>query len=251
MSRLPPYPSGTVTFLFTDIEGSTALAQHDPQAWSAARDRHHAILRRAIESHGGYVFQVIGDAFCAAFGTAGDAVLAAVEAQRELAGTGLAPSSGKAVPGMPTRVRMGIHAGEARLRPDGDYEGYLTLARVQRIVSVAHGEQVLVSLAAAELAQASAPDGLRLRPLGAHRLKSFDQPEQLYQCEADGLRADFPPIRSLVAHPNNLPLALTSFVGRAAEKAEISSLLSSGPARRAWRWRSARRGWSATPMASG
>ena len=231
MSRLPAYPSGTVTFLFTDVEGSTALAQHDPHAWSAARDRHHAILRSAIESHDGYVFQVIGDAFCAAFSTAGDAVLAAVDAQRELAGTGLARSSERAVPGTPVRVRMGIHAGEARLRPDGDYEGYLTLACVQRIVSAAHGEQVLVSQAAAELAQASAPDGVRLRPLGAHRLKGFDQPERLYQCEAEGLRAGFPPIRSLIGNPNNLPLALTSFVGRAAEQAEIGGLLSSGPSR--------------------
>ena len=231
MSRLPAYPSGTVTFLFTDVEGSTALAQHDPHAWSAARDRHHAILRSAIESHDGYVFQVIGDAFCAAFSTAGDAVLAAVDAQRELAGTGVAPSSGGAMPGIPLRVRMGVHAGEARLRPDGQYEGYLTLARVQRVVSAARGEQVLVSEAAAELVQASAPDGLRLRSLGAHRLKGFDQPEELYQCEADGLRADFPPIRSRVGHPNNLPLALTSFVGRAAEQAEIGGLLASGPSR--------------------
>jgi predicted ATPase/class 3 adenylate cyclase len=231
MSGMPAYPSGTVTFVFTDIEGSTALAQHDPQAWSAARDRHHAILRSAIESHGGYVFQVIGDAFCAAFSTAGDAVLAAVEAQRELAGTGLTRSSEAAAPGMPIRVRMGIHAGEARLRPDGDYEGYLALARVQRVVSAAHGEQVLVSQAAAELVHASSPGGVRLRPLGAHQLKGFDQPEQLYQCEADGLRADFPPIRSLIAHPNNLPFALTSFVGRAAEQAEIGGLLSSGPSR--------------------
>jgi predicted ATPase/class 3 adenylate cyclase len=231
MSSMPAYPSGTVTFVFTDVEGSTALAQHDPQAWSAARDRHHAILHSAIESHGGYVFQVIGDAFCAAFSTAGDAVLAAVEAQRELAGTGLTRSSGGAAPGMPVRVRMGIHAGEARLRPDGDYEGYLTLARAQRVVSAARGEQVLLSQAAAELVHASSPGGVRLRPLGAHQLKGFDQPEQLFQCEADGLRADFPPIRSLIAHPNNLPLALTSFVGRAVEQAEIGGLLSSGPSR--------------------
>ena len=235
MSGRPAYPSGTVTLLFTDVEGSTVLAQHDPQAWSAARDRHHSILRSAIESHGGYVFQVIGDAFCAAFSTAADAVLAAVESQRELAAAGLAGPSGGAVegavPGLPVRVRMGIHAGEARLRPDGDYEGYLALARVQRIVSAAHGEQVLVSQAAADLLHESSPGGVRLRPLGAHRLKGFDQPEQLYQCEADGLRTDFPPIRSLVAHPNNLPLALTSFVGRAAEQAEIARLLASGPSR--------------------
>ena len=231
MSSMPAHPSGTVTFLFTDVEGSTALAQHDPSTWSSARDRHHAILRAAIESHGGYVFQLIGDAFCAAFSTAGDAVLAAVQAQRELAETGLAGSSEGAVTWMPVRVRMGIHAGEARLRPGGDYEGYVTLARVQRVVSAAHGEQVLVSQATAELVHASSPDGVRLRSLGAHRLKGFDQPEELYQCEADGLRADFPPIRSLVAHPNNLPVALTSFVGRAAEQAEIGGLLSSGPSR--------------------
>ena len=93
MSGRPAHPSGTVTFLFTDVEGSTLLARRDQQAWSSARDRHDAILRSAIESQGGYVFQVIGDAFCAAFSTAGDALLAAVEAQRELAGTGLTGSS--------------------------------------------------------------------------------------------------------------------------------------------------------------
>jgi predicted ATPase/class 3 adenylate cyclase len=231
MSGRPAHPSGTVTFLFTDVEGSTLLARRDPQAWSSARDRHDAILRSAIESQGGYVFQVIGDAFCAAFSTAGDALLAAVEAQRELAGTGLTGSSEGVTQGIPFRVRIGIHAGEARLRTDGDYEGYLTLARVQRVVSAAHGEQVLVSQAAAELVHVSSLRGVRLRPLGAHQLKGFDEPEQLYQCEADGLRADFPPIRSLIAHPNNLPLALTSFVGRAAEQAEILALLLSGSSR--------------------
>ena len=123
MSGMPAYPSGTVTFLFTDVEGSTALAQHDPPTWSSARDRHHAILRDAIESHGGYVFQVIGDAFCAAFSTAGDAVLAAVQALRKLAEAGPAGSSAGAGSRMPVRVRMGIHAGEAQLRPGGAYEG--------------------------------------------------------------------------------------------------------------------------------
>src|SRR5438270_6732897 len=123
-------PTGTVTFLFTDIEGSTKLAQAHSAEWPALQARHHAILLRAIESRGGYVFQVVGDAFCAAFHTATDALAAALDAQRALQ----AEDWGET----PIRVRMGLHTGAADWR-NGGYQGYLTLARVQRIMSAGQG----------------------------------------------------------------------------------------------------------------
>ncbi|MBI5876454.1 MAG: tetratricopeptide repeat protein [Chloroflexi bacterium] len=231
-------PSGTVTFLFTDIEGSTRLAQQHPAAWPGAKARHHTILRSAIESHGGYVFQVIGDAFCAAFHTASDALAAALEAQRALVGAttdaqrtngqsvgatlAVAPD-GQGLP-LPIRVRMGIHTGSATARPDGDYEGYMALVRVQRIMSGAYGGQVLMSQDAAELVGRDLPAGVGLRDLGTHRLKDLAAPEHLFQVVAQGLPADFPPLKT-ADHPNNLPMQLTSFIGREAEVAEVRRLL--------------------------
>jgi adenylate/guanylate cyclase family protein len=123
---MPTLPSGTVTFLFTDIEASTRLAQQHPQAWEAARQRHHAILRTAVDAHAGHVFQVVGDAVCAAFATASDALHAALEAQHAL--------HAEAWGDTPIRVRMGLHTGSAESH-DGDYRGYLTLVRVQRVMS--------------------------------------------------------------------------------------------------------------------
>ena len=136
-------PSGTVTFLFTDIEGSTKLAREHPDTWETARARHHAILQSAMDAHNGYVFQIIGDAFCVAFHTASDGLNAAIDAQRKLQ----SESWGE----MPVKVRMGLHIGEAELQAKGDYRGYLTLVRVQRVMSTAYGEQVLLSNASAEL----------------------------------------------------------------------------------------------------
>src|SRR5438105_8046161 len=129
-------PSGTVTFLFTDIEGSTKLAQQHPATWEATRQRHHVILRTACETQQGYIFQIVGDAFCVAFPTAPDALNAALAAQRTLH----TESWGDAV----VHVRMGIHTGEAEAQ-EGQYRGYLTMSRVQRLMSAASGGQVLVS----------------------------------------------------------------------------------------------------------
>ena len=121
-------PSGTVTFLFTDIEGSTKLAQQHRDQWETLRKRHHDILRSAIESQNGYVFQIIGDAFCAAFHTAGDALRAAAKSQMDL----YSENWGDA----PVKVRMGIHTGKAEIQENGEYHGYLAMSRIQRLMSV-------------------------------------------------------------------------------------------------------------------
>src|SRR5262249_45732045 len=144
MSNLP---TGTVTFLFTDIQGSTHLAQEYPDALPALLARHHAILHQAIESHNGYVFQIIGDEFKAAFYTAPDALNAAVDAQRGLLREAWSP--------VPVRVRMGINTGiaqsDAQEDVAGGYGGYSTLARAQRVMSTAYAQQILVANSTAEL----------------------------------------------------------------------------------------------------
>src|SRR5687767_12347939 len=135
-------PSGTVTFLFTDIEGSTKLAQQHPNEMPALLARHNQILHQAIEGHNGYVFQVVGDSFAAAFHSASDALNAAVDAQRSLHNERWSPA--------PIKVRMGIHTGAAQLQIDSNdnaYSGYATLASTQRIMSAGHGGQILISSA--------------------------------------------------------------------------------------------------------
>ena len=124
-------PTGTVTFLFTDIEGSTRLSQQYPDAMPALLARHHEILRQAIEAHNGLVFRIVGDSFSAAFHSASDALCAALEAQRSLSREAWSPA--------PVKVRMGIHTGTAQLNEDGQYSGYGTLAASQRIMSAGHG----------------------------------------------------------------------------------------------------------------
>ena len=143
------FPSGTVTFLFTDIEGSTKLAQQYPEQWESLRELHHSILQSAMDTHHGYVFQIIGDAFCVAFHTARDGLNAAIDAQRELQNENWGET--------PIKVRMGIHTGEAEKR-ENDYRGYLTLARVQRVMSAAYGRQVLLSNTTAELVRGQLPE---------------------------------------------------------------------------------------------
>ena len=211
--RLPP--SGTVTFLFTDIEGSTQRWERDRAAMQANVRRHDAIVRAAIESHDGYVFKTIGDAFCAAFALAPDAVAAAYEAQGALASEDFGE--------LGLRVRMALHTGNADERDD-DYFGP-ALNRVARLLAVGHGGQVLVSGVANDLVYGQMPAYATLRDLGAHRLKDLARPEQIYQLVAPDLDETFPPLRTLKATPNNLPLQLTSFVGRDAEVAEIIELL--------------------------
>jgi predicted ATPase/class 3 adenylate cyclase len=211
------FPSGTVTFLFTDIEGSTRLAQRYHDSWEVLRNRHHSILRNAIESNNGYVFQIIGDAFCAAFHTAGEAVRAAAKSQTDLH----AEDWGAA----PIKVRMGIHTGKAEIQENGEYHGYLAMSRIQRLMSVGHGGQVLISAGAQELLAEDLPEGISLRDLGQRRLKDLVRPERIYQLVSVNLPVDFPPIITLEAYRHNLPTQMTSFIGREKEIQEIKQAM--------------------------
>jgi len=209
-------PSGTVTFLFTDIEGSTKLAQGNPNAWESLRERHHAILKSAMDAHNGYIFQIIGDAFCVAFHTARDGLNAAIEAQRQLQKENWVAT--------PVSVRMGLHTGEAEKR-ENDYRGYLTLARVQRVMSTAHGGQILLSNTSADLIQDQLPDDVSLRDMQENLLKGWTSPEHLWQVVASDVRQDFPALSTRNANPNNLPMQMTSFVGREQQIAEVTGSL--------------------------
>jgi predicted ATPase/class 3 adenylate cyclase len=211
-------PSGTVTFLFTDIEGSTPLWEHEPEQMRAALARHHAILRAAIAEQGGHVYKVIGDAFQAAFDVPAQAVAAALAAQRGLAGERWPTST-------PIRVRMGLHVGPAEADVH-DYATTHTLNRVARVMSAGYGGQTLLTLAVAELVRERLPAGVTLRDLGRHRLKGLTQLEHLFQVVAPDLPVDFPPLQSLAASLNNLPVQLTSFIGRDTEVAEVKRRLS-------------------------
>ena len=210
-------PTGTVTFLFTDMEGSTKLAQEYPLIWESLRKHHDAILRNAIESQNGYVFRIVGDAFCAAFHTAAQALEAALQSQREL--------NAKAWEGPPIKVRMGIHTGQAELQQDGEYIGYLTLTRVQRVMSAAYGAQVLMSRTSAELVRGGLPDQVSLRDMGEHRLKGLAETETLWQLISPDLPGEFPSLQTLSGSPNNLPIPLTSFVGRVKDLDAIQQAL--------------------------
>jgi predicted ATPase/class 3 adenylate cyclase/Tfp pilus assembly protein PilF len=210
-------PSGTVTFLFTDIEGSTKLAQEHPETWEALRARYHTILRSAIERQSGYVFQIIGDAFCAAFRTAGDALRAATKSQIDL----YAENWGDAR----VRVRMGVHTGKAEIQGDGQYHGYLAMSRVQRLVSAGHGGQVLISAATQELLLEDLPEDVSLRDLGERRLKDLIRPEHIYQLVIENLPADFPSLKTLEAYRHNLPAQMTTFIGREREIAEVKQAI--------------------------
>lgn len=209
-------PSGTITFLFTDIEGSTRLWAAHPDRMGAVIERHDALLREAIEARSGYLFKTVGDAVCAAFPTALDGLRAAVDAQRTLAAEDWGPVG-------PIRVRMALHSGGAELR-GGDYFGP-TLNRVARLLGIGHGGQVLVSLVVEQLVRGQLPEGVSLRDLGEHRLKDLSRRQQVFDLAIPGLPSDFPALTSLDALPNNLPAQLTQFVGREREMATVRGLL--------------------------
>jgi predicted ATPase/class 3 adenylate cyclase len=215
-------PTGTVTFLFTDIEGSTRLWQRHPEAMRVALARHHEILRIAIESNGGYVFQIVGDAFCAAFHTVTASVSAALAAQHALTGESWGEST-------PIRVRMAVHTGTAEVHAgehrSGEYVSGLTLSHAARLLSVGYGGQILVSSAAQHMLRDDAASRVELRDLGVHRLRDIASAAHIFQVVAPGLPAAFPALASLEAVANNLGRQLTSFVGRTREIAEITRLL--------------------------
>ena len=180
-------PTGTLTFLFTDIEGSSRMWERSPQAMQAALARHDELLRRAIEERGGYVFKTVGDAFCCAFWTATDALDAALEVQRTLFDEEWQETD-------PLRVRMALHTGAAEER-EGDYFGP-PVNRVARLLSAAHGGQVLLSLPTHEMVRDQLPAGTNLGELGEHRLKDLFRPERVYQLLAPELPSEFPLLRT-------------------------------------------------------
>jgi predicted ATPase/class 3 adenylate cyclase len=212
-------PTGTVTFLFTDIEGSTRLVQALGSAgWTALLERHRSIIRAALADHGGLEIQTEGDSFFAVFDRVPEAVAAAADAQRALA-----------VEPWPTdariRVRMGLHTGEGILDADGSYVGS-AVHRAARIGAAGHGGQVLLSATTATLVADDLPVGVSTIDLGEHRLRDLERPETLRQLAINDLPSSFPPLRTLDV-PSNLPTQLTTFLGREAEIAAVLDLLGS------------------------
>ncbi|MFY9885442.1 MAG: adenylate/guanylate cyclase domain-containing protein [Candidatus Cybelea sp.] len=216
LEPVPRQPSGTVAFLFSDIEASTRRWERYGDSMRDAVRCHDRILRSEIERWRGYVFKTIGDAFCAAFWSASDALGAAVEVQRRLGRENFSPVDGLS-------VRMAIHIGEADER-DGDYFGG-AVNRTARLLSTGHGGQILLSGVAADLCLPHLPDGVTLRHLGALPLRDFKDPERVYQPVGLELRSDFKPLRALETPPNNLPRQTTSFVGRREDIARVEALL--------------------------
>lgn len=206
-------PSGSVTLLFTDIEGSTRLLDRLGDRYVEALADQREILRSVATARAGHEVDTQGDAFFFAFASATDAVCAAAEAQRALASHSWAEGSA-------LRVRMGIHTGE----PIRTAEGYvgMDVHRAARICAVAHGQQVVVSQATA-LAADDLPKGLALRELGEYRLKDIPHPEPLAQLLIEGMPNEFPPLRSM--HPSNIPAPQTRIIGRERESSELQWLL--------------------------
>jgi predicted ATPase/class 3 adenylate cyclase len=209
-------PTGTVTFLFTDIQGSTRLAQGLGERWPAVLARHNQLIEETVTARDGIVFGTEGDATFAVFTTAPRAVAAAAAAQRALAAESWDG-------GDPVLVRMGVHSGDGSLSGES-YVG-IDVHRVARISNAGHGGQVLVSGATRMLTESSLPDGVTLRDLGEFRLKDLSRPEQLAMLVIEGLPDQFPPLHTLDAVPNNLPTQLTTFLGRQRELAEAAALL--------------------------
>jgi predicted ATPase len=214
---VPDLPSGTVTFLFTDIEGSTVLWERDRQGMAAAVARHMALLGAAIHTHGGVHFKTVGDAVQAAFATAPAAIAASLDAQRAL----LAEDWGELGP---LRVRMAIHAGEADPDERGDY---LTapLNRLSRLLATGHGGQILLTQAAQQLSRGALPAGAALRDLGEHRLRDLLDAEHVYQLLHLDVPATFAALNSLDTRPHNLPRQPTPFLGREQQVDEVVALL--------------------------
>jgi len=209
-------PTGTVTFLITDIEGSTRLLEQLGERYRAVQDRHDAILRAAIASGDGRELSTEGDSIFAVFATPTGALRAATAAQRDLA-------SAPWPEGAAIRVRMGLLTGDGILG-GANYLG-LDVNRTARIAAAAHGGQVLVSDATRALVGRDLPTGISLRDLGEHRLRDLLHPERLYEVVIEGLQEEFPPPRTLDARPNNLPAQLTRLIGREADVAAVRDLL--------------------------
>ncbi|MBT8239632.1 MAG: adenylate/guanylate cyclase domain-containing protein, partial [Acidimicrobiia bacterium] len=206
-------PTGVVSFLFTDVEGSTRLWESDAEGMASSLALHDQVMRRVIDRHRGHVFSTAGDAFAVSFATSGAAVAAATAIQLELLRSDW--------PGPPIKIRMGIHTGTAEER-DGDYFGPV-LNRAARIMSSGHGGQILISSVTAEAADL---DGdLTLRDLGTHHLKDLDEPEHLFEIRHPELPLVERPIKTVDIRRHNLPDYLTTFVGRKKQLDELAALL--------------------------
>ncbi len=215
-------PTGTVTFLFTDIEGSTQRWEKHPELMQRAFKRQESIIRESVAKHGGYTYKMVGDAFQIAFAAAPDALAAALAAQRALHAEAWGESG-------PIRVRMALHTGVTEERGDdqghlGDYVGPV-LNRTARLMAAGHGGQILLSQTTYDLVRDHLPPGISVRDLGEHFLKDLVRPEHIFQIVASDLPSAFPQLKTLDAHPHNLPAQLTSFIGREREMAEVRRLL--------------------------
>ncbi|MGC4043660.1 MAG: tetratricopeptide repeat protein [Armatimonas sp.] len=221
MSQPPlsaPFPTGTITFLFSDIEGSTKLWELHPQIMQVAVAKHDALLRQAVQENQGYLFKTTGDGIAAAFSVAEQGLAAALATQQTLAREAWSEP-------VVLRSRMGLHTGSAELR-DGDYFGS-TLNRCARLMSAGHGGQILLSLSTQELVRDVLPKNVTLFVLGEHRLKDLIRPETIYQLVHPALLDTFPALRTLnnPSLPNNLPQQLTSFIGREKPLADVAEML--------------------------
>ena len=228
--NLKNIPTGNVTFLFTDIEGSTRLAQEFPESLPSAIEKHHAIIDKAIESNNGFVFEKVGDSFCCAFENAEEAVKAAIQIQINLSDE-VCELFGQERKNCEIKVRIGIHSGNAEWNGN-TYMGYITLARTARVMSAAYGEQILISNDAYELCfpkpgfgKEEGESKISFRDLGVRRLKDVIEPIRLFQVVSKDLRVEFPPLKTLDARPNNLPVQLSGFIGRADEIKHAKELL--------------------------
>jgi predicted ATPase/class 3 adenylate cyclase/DNA-binding XRE family transcriptional regulator len=217
-SAEPPFPSGTVHLLFSDIGGSTQLAQRLGEKYVQVLEKHQRILRDTFTKWNGHEVSTHGDSFFAVFSRATDALSAAVEAQHALAGETWMDN-------VRLQVRMGIHTGEPML-VNRDYIG-VDVHRAARICAAAYPGQVLLSNQTHVMVERQLPADVALRDLGKYRLKDLNEPEHLYQLVISGLPSDFPPLKSPESMPNNLPIQLTSFIGREREIEEIQQLLNS------------------------
>src|SRR5215831_12234382 len=215
------FPPGTVTLLFTDVEDSIWLWEADREAMADASARHNRLVRDQVEVAGGRVFKTVGEAFRAVFADPSAALASAVAVQRAVGAESWPPGS-------PIRVRLALHTG-ACVERDGDYFGS-AVNRAAGLLAVAQGGQILLSGAAHELLANRLPAGIGLRDLGEHQLKDLGRAERVFQVTGPGLADEFGPVRSLdyPALRHNLPAQATSFVGRAAELAELRSLLAGG-----------------------
>jgi predicted ATPase/class 3 adenylate cyclase len=209
-------PTGTVTFMFTDIQGSTRLLQSLGDRYPGLLAKHHALIRQALEANDGIEANTEGDAFFAVFTSPKSAVAAAVQAQRSLAAE-------QWPDGVEVRVRMGLHTGQG-IVDGGTYVG-LDVHRAARISSAGHGGQVVLSDQSRVLVEGDLPAGIGLKDLGPHHLKDLDRPEHLYQLQIEGLAADFPPLRSVDLRPKSLPRPLTSLIGRERDIKAVRALL--------------------------